>query len=724
MNLFHLRQIEVTSTKELVLDIDLLEKVEAKNEIIVRGRKSKINTINNLVSVSGRTFSIEESQRFAGSRGDVLRMSQSFAGVQGANDSRNDVIVRGNSPSGVLFRLNGVDIPNPNHFAAAGATGGPISMLNNNVLANSDFLTGAFPAEFGNATAAVFDLSYRPGNNENHEFLGQIGFAGLELMAEGPLNAKKDASYLVNYRYSALGFFSLIGLDFGTGAAIPKYQDINFNINLPDKKGFTQVFGLGGISTINLLQSTTIDDNLYREGLEDLVYGTNTGMVGVTRFQRLSDKTSINTTLSWDAAQISTVLDTFRVDNGLVKDLAPQYRNDSYQGKYALNSSFQRRHNPQHLTKVGIRFYNFFFNLQDSFYSQSINQQTQQPFGWVQPVSFNGNTSLLQTFATHQIRLNNRLTTNLGLNHSYFFYNGSSSIEPRLGFQYKVNGWFRISGGYGLHSQLAPFRVYFEKARDNFGNERVVNNELGFSKSHHFILANDFSINRNTRLKIEAYYQSLFDVPIDGGSNVYYSLLNQGSDFTVDFTDSMVNEGTGRNFGLELTFERFLSKGIYFLNTVSIYRSLYTDKNDVEHSTAFDNRYALNILGGKEFYFKEGKDNRGKAFKSSLTTDLRLLMNGGRRVTPIDLEASRLAGATIRDVNNIYGSKLDDYIRLDFRIAFKVQNKRVNQEWGVDIQNVTNRLNVFNQVYNATTNEVRTTYQTGILPIGIYRLFF
>ena len=164
-------QLEVTSTKEVVLNVEMLEKITTAATVVVRGRKDKSKTINQMVSVSGRTFSIEESQRYAGGRGDVARMAQNFAGVQGADDSRNYIVVRGNSPMGVLYRLEEVDIPNPNHFSSAGTTGGPISMLNNNVLQNSDFLSGAFPAEYGNATAAVFDLGMRKGNNER--FLGK-----------------------------------------------------------------------------------------------------------------------------------------------------------------------------------------------------------------------------------------------------------------------------------------------------------------------------------------------------------------------------------------------------------------------------------------------------------------------------------------------------------------------------------------------------------------------
>lgn len=237
-----LSNIELSSGKELILNITLQQTVEMK-EVTVTAEKEKEKFINKMATVSARTLSVEESMRYAGTLNDVARMAQNFAGVQGANDSRNDIIIRGNSPTGVLYRMEDIDIPNPNHFALNGTTGGPISIINNNALDNSDFMTGAFPAEYGNALAGVFDLKLRNGNNQNHEFLGQIGFNGAEFMAEGPINKEKFSSYLVSYRYSTLKVFQLMGVNFGTGTTVPDYQDAVFKINLPNKKGQT-TFGV------------------------------------------------------------------------------------------------------------------------------------------------------------------------------------------------------------------------------------------------------------------------------------------------------------------------------------------------------------------------------------------------------------------------------------------------------------------------------------------------
>jgi hypothetical protein len=718
-------QLEATSSKQVVLDIAMEEKITTSSTIVVRARKDKAKTINQMVSVSGRTFSIEESQRYAGSRGDVARMAQNFAGVQGSDDSRNDIVVRGNSPMGVLYRLEGVDIPNPNHFSTAGTTGGPISMLNNNVLQNSDFLSGAFPAEYGNATAAVFDLGMRKGNDEEYEFLGQVGFAGLELMAEGPLKEGSNASFLVNYRFSALELFSVLGLEFGTGTAIPKYQDLSFNLHFPDKKGSTKIFGVAGKSSVELFQSDDAGENLFRDGLEDLTYKTNTAVMGLSRFQKLGKSTFAKVIFATDVLQTRTILDTLAFDNQQqVIEYGGKYRDQSTQGKLSTNAMVQHKFSSRNTLKGGFRYYHYFFNLRDSFYNVGRNFGTNQIRGWIEPTNFNGNTGLVQAYISDVIRLNSRLSTTLGMNAAYYTYNGATSIEPRAGMSYKLTPKYTLSAGYGLHSQLPPFRIYFEEVTDLNGNKRKINQDLGFTKSHHFVIGNDVRLGKNLRLKVEAYYQSLFDVPIDAGADTFYSLLNQGADFGVLFTDSMVNQGTGRNYGLEVTLEHFLTKGFYFLNTLSLYRSFYTDQLGVEHPTAFDSRYAVNLLGGKEFYFTERTTKKGKRNKGSLTIDIKCMVNGGRRYTPINVVASQLTQTEIRDNTQVFANQYDDYVRLDFRVAYKVQTNKITQEWGVDIQNLTNRDNIFQQTYNASTNEVRTTYQTGLLPIGIYRITF
>ena len=215
----------VIAGKETVLTFKLEEKVNYLADVVVKAGHSKERPLNDMALISARSFSVEETERFAGSLGDPSRMVSNYAGVMAGNDSRNDIIIRGNSPMGLLWRIEGVEVPNPNHFGAQGTTGGPVSMLNSNLLANSDFITGAFPAEYGNALSGVFDINLRSGNKEKYEFTGQVGFNGFEAAAEGPIPLGKNnpkGSFIVDYRYSTLELVSKLGFNVGTGAAIPQ----------------------------------------------------------------------------------------------------------------------------------------------------------------------------------------------------------------------------------------------------------------------------------------------------------------------------------------------------------------------------------------------------------------------------------------------------------------------------------------------------------------------
>jgi len=193
----------ISSGKEEVLNVQLQESYVQMNEVKVYAEKNSFNPINESSIVSSSVFSVDDVERYAGSRMDPARMAQNFAGVVGDNDKRNDIVIRGGSPTELLWRIDGLDVPNPNHFATQGATGGPISALNSNVLDNSDFLVGAWSSEYGDKMSGVFDLRTRKGNDEKFEYLGQFSFNGFELGAEGPLPGNQN-SFIINYRYSFL----------------------------------------------------------------------------------------------------------------------------------------------------------------------------------------------------------------------------------------------------------------------------------------------------------------------------------------------------------------------------------------------------------------------------------------------------------------------------------------------------------------------------------------
>jgi hypothetical protein len=213
--------IIVSSGKESVLNIALEEQVMQSAEVVVTAQKDKSRANNELALTSVTSLRPDDINRFAGSRQDPSRMAGNYAGVISGDGQVNHIVVRGNSPRGLLWRMEGVDIINPNHFTFVAATGGGFSVINNNLLASSDFLTGAFPAEYGNRVSSVMDVQLRKGNTEKHEQTFQLGLNGIEYVAEGPLSAGKTSSYVASARIFDFTPLEKIGVDLGIGVLIP-----------------------------------------------------------------------------------------------------------------------------------------------------------------------------------------------------------------------------------------------------------------------------------------------------------------------------------------------------------------------------------------------------------------------------------------------------------------------------------------------------------------------
>lgn len=702
--------------KELVLTIELEEQVITTKEVVITATQNKAEVLNEMASVSARTFSVEESQRFAGARNDVSRMAANFAGVNTANDAVNDIVIRGNSPTGLLWRYEGVDIPNPNHFGEGNNTGGPVSILNNNVLSNSDFFTGAFPSEYGNALSGVFDLRMRNGNNEKHEFVGQVGFNGFEFGAEGPLAKNSRGSYLVNYRYSTVGFMKTIGIDVGTGAAVPDFQDLSFKINLPTKNaGRFSLFGIGGMSSIEFLESTrdtTEDDgeNFYAGADQDIYSRTRMGVIGLTHTYLFNNTTYSKITLSATGHVNENIVDSISTEDQTLLDY---YGQEFVQRNYAAHILVNKKLNKRNNIRVGGFIKNLDFNLLDSVYVAGFDR-------FETLTDINGTTQLYQPYVMWKFKVNDELTFNTGVHYQYLALNGSDNIEPRLGLQWKVAPNQTISAAFGVHSQMAPINLYYSQTTLADGSVVLPNTDLDFTRSNHYVLGYDWNFSETKRLKVEAYYQQVYDAIIEASPSSY-SLLNRSS-FGAAPPDSLVNGGTGTNYGVELTLEQFMNKGFYYLTTLSLFESTYEGSDGIERNTAFNGNYVFNILGGKEFNL--GQDNPNARFKKTLSIDGKVTMAGGARYTPVDIVESQIAGTTVYQDDVAFSEQFTDYFRADLRIGFKMLGKKADQEWALDIQNITNQENPLFQVVNVEQGTVQTANQLGLFPMLQYRVTF
>jgi len=705
-----IRNAILKSGKELFLDMKLEENIEELEEVMVKAFARKDRPINEMAFVSARSFTIEETERYAGGLGDPSRMAQNFAGVLSAGDQRNDIIIRGNAPTGLLWRLDGLNIPNPNHFGAMGSSGGPISMLNNNLLTNSDFYTGAFPAEFGNALSGVFDLNMRNGNNEKREYVGQIGFNGFEFGAEGPFSKNHLGSYLVNYRYSTLSVMNAIGFKVAEGA-VPEYQDLSFKLNLPTKKAGRFTFtGIGGKSYIEFLQ-----DEEY-EGTYDNPVGLNTrsgtdmGVINLSNLYYINDKTWVKSFASVAGMQVKNKIDSTDKDTGTDKLF---YLEDNAEFRYSFGTKLKKKINVRNNFDLGIIFDSFSIDYVDSVYLEEYNDL---PFNnyMVMTNTRKKGIFLIQAFAQWQHHFNDRVSIYGGLHYQILTNNNTGALEPRFSVKWNVAKQQSFSFGYGLHSQIQPLIVYYTESLLPGGSYIQTNTELKPTRSHQWVLAYDNLLATNFRLKIETYYQYLFDVPVESNPSPY-SMLNYGASFHQARMDSLVNEGTGKNIGLEFTLEKFFSNHYYALLTVSIFDSKYKSLDGIERNTQFNGSYVVNALAGYEF--KLGK-------KGHLSFDLKVVNAGGKRFLLIDKEQSEIQGWAMYDFTNAFEKRSDPYFRLDSRISFRLNQRKLSQEWAIDLQNITNQQNIFNQYYDATANEVKFNYQMGFFPMFLYRINF
>ncbi len=691
--------MEILSGKELVQNISLQESTVNLNEVkVVYSRKNDKTVTNNEMAVlSSRPFNPEDTRKFAGSIGDPSRMAANFAGVVGANDSRNDIIIRGNSPNGLLWRLEGIDIPNPNHFGGLGTTGGPITMLNTNVIGKSDFFTGAFLPEYGNALSGIFDLDFRNGNPESFEHMAQVSFNGLEIGSEGPLNKKKKDSYVANYRYAD---FAMLGLDFDF-----KYHDLNFKLSQSiGKKGKLTLTGIGGYSKLAFvnkledIQNLGGPNNPFATQTQNLISKYIAGNLIAKYEHRFSSKTLAR--LSYG---LSVTNDVSEVDSVSSVDASafPSERSNFETRKHAVHLQLRHKFSSKFFLKVGSVIDVNRLLLSRTFFNTSPSYKL---------IGTDENTVLTQGYIQGRYRISDRLTAVGGLHYQHFNLNQTQAIEPRFTLQYKVSEKTQFAAAYGMHNQTLPVYLYFNK--DN--NGQMTNRNLDFTKSNHYVLAFKHALSAKWQFNMEAYYQKIANAGISNQSNSF-STLNLGNDFDVSNALNLINKGEGENYGIEFTLEHRFQNGYYVLANTSIFQSKYKGSDNIWRNTAFNNQYVFNVLGGKEFKLKKG---------SVIGINGKLIAVGGKWLTPIDVSASMQSFETVYQTEKAFSKLQQAFFKTDIRLFYRLNSTKHTFEFSVDLTNITNRKNIFQEQFNPLTGEVKTIYQQGFFPIPSIRWLF
>jgi hypothetical protein len=712
----------INAGKESVMNIEMEAAVEAKSEVVISGVR-KGETINEMAVLSAHAFSVEETDRYAGSRGDPARMASNYAGVSGTDDSRNDLVIRGNSPFGVLYRVDNVVIPNPNHFAVAGATGGSVAILNNRMLTTSDFMTGAFPADFGNAVAGVFDIRIKNGNNERHEFTGQFGIMGAEVFGEGPLDKQHKASYIFNYRYATLDALVKMGINIGT-TAIPKYQDFQFKMNFPFKNGDNlSFFGIGGYSTINFIQSNVKKpggQDIYESNDQDEYFRAGLGLFGATYTHQVNEheysKVSLAISTQYNRDDFNRVI---RHVDSTTKEyvIDTMYHKTAYyfvNSRYTLSFLRNNKLSARSSLRYGLitEMYQPFFvdsSLLEPAYNPGLNH-----FAWNHRLNTRAPEFhfLFQPYAQWKYALTEKLTTVTGFHAQYFTLSNSWSLEPRFSIKWQVRPNQSLAFGTGLYSQLLPFYQYF--ILDSNGHQN--NRHLDFFRSFHAVVGYDVFFKKDVRIKVEAYFQQLWGLPVDTAPSSY-NMMNEGSGFDRFFPSKLVNKGLGRNMGIEFTLEKFFTHNWFLMFSGSLYDSRLQGSNGKWYNSDFNGQYIVNLLGTKEFKW-------GKKRLNTIGIGGKITFGGGQRYTPYDTTLSKLHEdpVVIDSMRNQYQFK--PYFRFDIKLNYRCNTKRFTHEVGIDLVNVTDYKNILRLQYISPQKPASYVYQLGFLPLFYYRLDF
>ncbi len=683
----------LNSGKETVLKIELTESVVKLSEVVISGKQNKAEAINKMATVSVMKLNVEEMEHYAGTLNDAARTVSSFAGVASNPSGTNDIIIRGNSPRGMAWRLEGIDIPNPNHFAEEGSSSGGLSILNGAVLANSDFFTGAFPAEYGNAYSGVFDMSLRDGNNKTHEYSIQAGFLGLDATFEGPFRKGNPSSYLFNYRFSTLTLFQALGIKL-VGDAVPSFQDLTFKIKVPtEHSGTFSIFGIGGMSKVTEEETHFKND-----------YTTGMWVIGAKNIYFINKTTYLTSIIAYTGSVNKWDYKTLDKDNDFTSKAIDNFIYQTPRISLNVNHKF----NSKNVLKTGVDFTFSRYDLLSDRYDYEINKL-------VTGVYQNGSTILMQAWVSWKHRFNEKLTLVSGLHSMYLLLNGNYTIEPRLGMKWSFRPSQALNFGFGLHSRMESLSTYFARQTMADGVMVMPNKDLDFTKAVHFVLGYENLLKENLFFKAELYYQYLYDVPVENNDTSSFSILN----YSFGYPDrALVNQGTGRNVGVELTLEKYFSRNYYFLITTSLFNSRYKALDGIERNTRYNSNYILNVLGGKNFII--GNSQR----KRTLSLNLRGTWAGGQWSTPIDLERSREEGTTVRNEKLAFSERWKDFIRIDFKISISRNRKRATHMLELDIQNITNQLNVTNNYYDPYSGKIKTTTQMGIVPVLNYRVQF
>lgn len=686
--------ILVSSGREVYLEIELEEEIFEGEGIEVVATISKDKPLNDMAYVSAKTFTVEETQKYAGGLDDPARLVTAFAGVSSSGGIQHNAIsIRGNAPKSVQWRLEGIEIPNPSHFAGLSvAGGGGVTLFSSQLLSNSDFMTGAFPAEYGNALSGVFDINFRTENPNQREHAVQIGLNGLEFSSGGPFRKNSRATYLFNYRFSTLTLLMpLLPVD-----GIIRYQDLSFNIDLPTQKGGRFSFwGIGGLDYQNFHAKKDSTEWKYAAmDKTDLQADLGVGAMGISHSIIAGKQGYLKTTLAVSGNK--TQYDQDRINSSLNFD--PELRVSNNTSRIALKSYYNQK-----IKRVNLRTG---FEIQNLRYDIDLKARPDNQSAITQVMLGDGTAMLGQVYTQTDISITPKLSFLAGIHGQWFSLSDEVVPEPRAALNWQVSKKTGFSLGYGLHSQIEELGIYYVRNSDG-----IPNKDLKMSKAHHLVLGWNQRLGDQHRMKVELFGQRLFDVPVIADSS--FSMLNFIQDLT--FNETLVNKGQGENYGIEFTLERFLNKGYYYLLTGTLYTSEYKGGDGIWRKSRFAQTAIANALFGKEYFLNGSKNVLGINTRVSLT--------GGERYSPVLETRSSQYRDVVHDESKAFTRQFDTSFVVDLTLSYRTNRTNYSSVVLFQVKNLLSAKDKFFD-YNQQTRQVDLIEEGTVLPVLSWKIEF
>ncbi|MBL7859172.1 MAG: TonB-dependent receptor [Cyclobacteriaceae bacterium] len=673
-------EIQVTNARNTYLDFPLEEESLKLEEVMVSASNTFYKSDESPLSL--RTIGITEIKSTAGGNRDISKVVRSLPGVASTPSFRNDIIIRGGAPSENTFYLDGIQIPVINHFQTQGSSGGPVGIINVDLLKEVNFYSGAFPSNRGNTMSSVFDFQLKDGRLDRWTANGVIGASDLGLTLEGPVS--KNSSLVVSARRSYLKFlFSIFNLPF-----LPVYNDLQFKYKLKlGAKDQITVLGIGAIDDFSLNFDAPANAKTEAER-EEAQYILNAIPV--------STQWNYTAGIKYEHFRQRGITTIVLSDNSLNNSVIKYQNNDASSPDnliqdYTSRETETRLRLEDYVTNQGWKF-NYGVNVERARiktedYSKIVTQQGLVIRDFTSELNF---TKWGVFGQVSRGFLQDKLALSFGLRADANNYSSDMSrlldqLSPRLSASYALNKTISANFNTGIYYQLPAYTVMGYRSSDT--NELVnKSNGLTYIRSRHLVGGFEFRLPKNSRITLEGFYKKYDQYPFLLQDSI--SLANLGADFGVIGNAPVNSTSEGRSYGLEFLLQQKLYNGFYGLVSYTWVRSEFTDKQGVLKPSAWDNRHLVSLTGGKKF---------GKNWELGV----RWLFTGGSPYTPFNIsETVRRENWDVRpfgvpDYNQLNTSRISAFHQLDFRIDKKYFFKRWSLDVYFDVQNAYNQVTKF-----------------------------